>query len=109
MCGTGAAGVYDIAMHYQYEDGRGVAELSTMKRAMQGFQGFASQSPAIILNKAAGRDPQKQAEQNDTVSNSQDATESVLREHSEVPLVQDQAVAAAGKRYAQCLMLQYQC
>ena len=59
MFASGAAGVYDIGMHYQYEDGRGVAELSTMKRAMGGFPKFASQSPAIILNAAAGRDPLK--------------------------------------------------
>lgn len=60
---SGAAGVYDIGMHYQYEDGRGVAELSTMKRAMGGFQKFASQSPAIILNTAAGREPLRDPKQ----------------------------------------------
>lgn len=50
----GIAGVYDIETHYQYEYGRGVAELSTMKRAMGGRHKFPSQSPALILNSACG-------------------------------------------------------
>ena len=45
-------GVYDIAQHYIYEEGRGVHELSTMKRAMGGFEGFAAMSPAVILRQA---------------------------------------------------------
>jgi hypothetical protein len=45
-------GVYDIAQHYVYEEGRGVHELSTMKRAMGGFEGFAAMSPAVILRQA---------------------------------------------------------
>lgn len=32
---AGMAGVYDIAKHYEYEAGRGVQELSTMKRAVR--------------------------------------------------------------------------
>ena len=52
---AGIAGVYDIETHYQYELGRGVAELSTMKRAMGGRHKFQSQSPALILNAACGR------------------------------------------------------
>ncbi|DBA84893.1 hypothetical protein WJX77_007852 [Trebouxia sp. C0004] len=51
----GIAAVYDIETHYQYEFGRGVAELSTMKRAMGGRHKFQSQSPALILNAACGR------------------------------------------------------
>ena len=51
---AGIAGVYDIETHYQYEYGRGVAELSTMKRAMGGRRKFATQSPALILNSACG-------------------------------------------------------
>lgn len=51
---AGIAGVYDIETHYQYEYGRGVAELSTMKRAMGGHHKFQSQSPALILNAASG-------------------------------------------------------
>ncbi len=51
---AGVAGVYDIETHYQYEYGRGVAELSTMKRAMGGRRKFQSQSPALILNAASG-------------------------------------------------------
>ncbi|KAL3141616.1 hypothetical protein ABBQ32_004856 [Trebouxia sp. C0010 RCD-2024] len=50
----GMAGVYDIETHYQYEYGRGVAELSTMKRAMGGRLKFPTQSPALILNAACG-------------------------------------------------------
>ncbi|KAL3160057.1 hypothetical protein ABBQ38_009774 [Trebouxia sp. C0009 RCD-2024] len=50
----GMAGVYDIETHYQYEYGRGVAELSTMKRAMGGRHKFPTQSPALILNAACG-------------------------------------------------------
>lgn len=45
-------GVYDIAKHYVYEKQRGVHELSTMKRAMGGFDGFAAMSPAVILGAA---------------------------------------------------------
>ena len=52
---AGIAGVYDIETHYQYEFGRGVAELSTMKRAIGGRPKFQSQSPALILNAACGR------------------------------------------------------
>ena len=52
---AGIAGVYDIETHYQYEYGRGVAELSTMKRAMGGRHKFASQSPALILSSSCGR------------------------------------------------------
>eukprot|EP00878_Enallax_costatus_P019497 GHUV01020570.1.p1 GENE.GHUV01020570.1~~GHUV01020570.1.p1 ORF type:complete len:468 (+),score=134.16 GHUV01020570.1:543-1946(+) len=48
-------GVYDIAKHYAYEKQRGVHELSTMKRAMGGFDGFAAMSPAIILGAALQR------------------------------------------------------
>lgn len=51
---AGIAGVYDIETHYQYEYGRGVAELSTMKRAMGGRHMFPTQSPALILNSACG-------------------------------------------------------
>lgn len=54
VCSAGIAGVYDIETHYQYEYGRGVAELSTMKRAMGGRHKFQSQSPALILNAASG-------------------------------------------------------
>ena len=46
--------MYDIETHYQYEYGRGVAELSTMKRAMGGRHKFSRQSPALILNSACG-------------------------------------------------------
>lgn len=46
--------MYDIETHYQYEYGRGVAELSTMKRAMGGRHRFPTQSPALILNSACG-------------------------------------------------------
>ena len=54
MFAAGIAGVYDIETHYQYEYGRGVAELSTMKRAIGGRHKFQSQSPALILNAASG-------------------------------------------------------
>jgi len=45
----GMAGVYDIAQHYEYEDGRGVAKLSTMARAMGGHDRFGQLSPSTIL------------------------------------------------------------
>ena len=45
--------MYDIARHYAYEEGRGVAGLSTMKRAVGGASGFAAASPAVILSQAA--------------------------------------------------------
>lgn len=48
----GMAGVYDIAQHYEYEDGRGVAKLSTMARAMGGHERFAHLSPSTILAEA---------------------------------------------------------
>jgi hypothetical protein len=51
----GVTGVYDIAKHYAYEKDRGVHELSTMKRAMGGFSGFAAMSPAVILGAALQR------------------------------------------------------
>ena len=49
---TGMAGVYDIARHYEYEKGRGVAFLSTMERAIGGQDAFSSQSPAQLINGA---------------------------------------------------------
>lgn len=51
-CSAGMCGVYDIARHYAYEEGRGVASLSTMKRAVGGANGFAAASPAVILSQA---------------------------------------------------------
>ena len=50
---AGLAGAYDIGMHYAYEEGRGVAFLSTMARAMGGQKVFASQSPAVVFNAIA--------------------------------------------------------
>lgn len=47
------AGVYDIGSHYAYEQGRGVAYLSTMARAIGGESAFVSQSPALILGSLA--------------------------------------------------------
>ena len=52
---AGMGGVYNIEKHYRYEEGRGVAFLSTMERAMGGFPGFASLSPAVILDCSPGR------------------------------------------------------
>ena len=51
---AGMVGVYDIETHYRYEEGRGVALLSTMERAMGGLAGFASLSPALILDRSPG-------------------------------------------------------
>lgn len=45
--------MYDIAKHYEYEAARGVQHLSTMARAIGGRARFASQSPAVILARAA--------------------------------------------------------
>ena len=36
----GLCGVYDVGRHYEYEDSRGVALLSTMGRAMGGREKF---------------------------------------------------------------------
>ena len=47
------AGVYDIAEHLQYEEGRGVRYLSTMERALGGQGQFPCQSPSVILSHAA--------------------------------------------------------
>lgn len=53
------SGVYDIERHYEYEDARGVATLSTMCPAVGGPEAFAGQSPAVLLaavaQRAAGR------------------------------------------------------
>ena len=51
---AGMVGVYNIEKHYRYEEGRGVAFLSTMERAMGGFAEFASLSPAVILDRSPG-------------------------------------------------------
>jgi len=45
----GLAGVYDLAKHFDFEANRQVEELSTMKRAAGGVEGFPSCSPAVIL------------------------------------------------------------
>ncbi|KAK9837401.1 hypothetical protein WJX84_005874 [Apatococcus fuscideae] len=52
---VGMCGVYDIARHYAYEEGRGVAGLSTMKRAVGGTRGFAAASPAVIVSQVASQ------------------------------------------------------
>ncbi|CEF97145.1 Carboxylesterase, type B [Ostreococcus tauri] len=45
----GIAGVYDIGYHYEYEDSRGVAIVSTMARAMNGAENFDMCSPARLM------------------------------------------------------------
>ena len=52
---VGVAGVYDIARHYEYEFGRGVHELSTMKRAVGGLARAAAVSPSVVLGAALER------------------------------------------------------
>ena len=47
---VGLCGVYDIARHYDYEDSRGVALVSTMGRAMGGREKFAECSPLVHVN-----------------------------------------------------------
>uniref|UniRef100_A0A7S0ZBZ1 BD-FAE-like domain-containing protein n=1 Tax=Timspurckia oligopyrenoides TaxID=708627 RepID=A0A7S0ZBZ1_9RHOD len=44
-----SCGVYDIAQHYMYETWRGVAELSTMMKAMNGIEYFEMYSPLHVL------------------------------------------------------------
>lgn len=46
---VGIAGVYDIGYHYDYEDSRGVAIVSTMARAMNGTENFDVCSPARLM------------------------------------------------------------
>jgi acetyl esterase/lipase len=46
---VGMCGVYNIETHYEYEDKRGVAMLSTMGRAMGGKEKFKEMSPYHIL------------------------------------------------------------
>eukprot|EP00879_Flechtneria_rotunda_P014519 GHRR01015171.1.p1 GENE.GHRR01015171.1~~GHRR01015171.1.p1 ORF type:complete len:369 (+),score=164.80 GHRR01015171.1:3289-4395(+) len=65
-------GVYDIAKHYAYEKERGVHELSTMKRAMGGFEGFAAMSPAVILGAALQQQQQQQQQQQATLQQQYD-------------------------------------
>ena len=43
----GLSGVYDIASHYEYEARRGVHEVSPMKPANGGLDGFDDHSPAV--------------------------------------------------------------
>ena len=47
---VGLCGVYDVARHYDYEDSRGVALVSTMGRAMGGGEKFAECSPLVLVN-----------------------------------------------------------
>jgi acetyl esterase/lipase len=46
------AGPYDVAMHYEYEERRGVHMLSTMERAMGGWAGLRPRSPLAIIEHA---------------------------------------------------------
>ena len=48
-CYVGLCGVYDIARHYDYEDSRGVALVSTMGRCMGGKGRFEQCSPLRVL------------------------------------------------------------
>jgi acetyl esterase/lipase len=50
---VGMAGVYDVALHYEFETGRGVNNLSTMEAAMGGKPCFAGLSPALQLPQLA--------------------------------------------------------
>tara|TARA_B000000437_G_scaffold21104_1_gene14965 strand:+ start:1153 stop:2328 length:1176 start_codon:yes stop_codon:yes gene_type:complete len=50
---VGMCGVYNIATHYEYEDKRGVAMLSTMGRAMGGQDKFKEMSPFHILENSS--------------------------------------------------------
>ncbi|EEH53145.1 uncharacterized protein MICPUCDRAFT_52052 [Micromonas pusilla CCMP1545] len=45
----GLCGVYDVGRHYEYEDSRGVALLSTMGRAMGGREKFPQCSPVRVV------------------------------------------------------------
>ena len=45
--------MYNIATHYEYEDKRGVAMLSTMGRAMGGQDKFKEMSPFHILENSS--------------------------------------------------------
>jgi len=49
----GLAGVYDVGYHYEYEDSRGVAIVSTMGRAMNGPENFDVCSPARLMPRRA--------------------------------------------------------
>ena len=48
-CYVGLCGVYDVARHYDYEDSRGVALVSTMGRCMGGAGNFERCSPLRVL------------------------------------------------------------
>ena len=52
---VGLCGVYDIAKHYAYEDGRGVALISTMARAMGGRERFDACSPTKAVERGGAR------------------------------------------------------
>lgn len=49
----GLCGVYDIQTHFDYEDSRGVAQVSTMARAMGGLPNFEKCSPLQIVRNNA--------------------------------------------------------
>ena len=50
---VGMAGVYDVALHHEFETWRGVQNLSTMEAAMGGKPCFAGLSPALQLPQVA--------------------------------------------------------
>lgn len=45
-----AAGVFDVAKHYEFEEARGVHMLSTMERVMGGWAAMPARSPTTIVH-----------------------------------------------------------
>ena len=91
-CYVGLCGVYDVARHYDYEDSRGVALVSTMGRCMGGVGGFERCSPLRVLRANAevvGSNPAFQ------ICADADAEERMKRERAEAEAAAAAAAAAA--------------
>jgi acetyl esterase/lipase len=48
---VGLSGVYDIAVHYEFESARNVHEISPMKPALKGLNHFGAYSPTLLVEK----------------------------------------------------------
>ena len=100
---VGLCGVYDIPRHYDYEDSRGVAMVSTMGRCMGGVERFAECSPLRVLRSNAdvvGSNPAFQISTNADVEERErvDRERAAAAESAAAKATAEAAFTAAAKK-----------
>ena len=100
---VGLCGVYDIPRHYDYEDSRGVAMVSTMGRCMGGVERFVECSPLRVLRSNAdvvGSNPAFQISTNADVEERErvDRERAAAAESAAAKATAEAAFTAAAKK-----------